>query len=190
VFGLPIDMFVKGGTSTMAHDRMVHEEETDAERRRDEQAAMRKVAAIPVEDGGAKLYTNYLAPNPSGLPMEWAKVLLEYLTAGGEQLMHRSQPVQCLADVIVGLDPLYPEELTLVLVCPECARRMPQGQCQIQIRQRNRAWYLDTRTSGDLVVFDDAPYRSAGMVMDSERFTCPRCAWAAHIDKNRVRSER
>jgi hypothetical protein len=86
----------------------------------------------------------------------------------------------------VGLDPMKPLELTLVLVCPRCQERMPQGQCQIQVRQSNRIWHLDPSTAGSLIVFEGHPYRSAGTVMESEKFTCPRCAWQARIDKNRV----
>ena len=194
-FGVPIDMFVKGGTTSRRHDRMVAEEEADAERRRDEQAFMRHMASIPIEEGGARMYENRMALNPTGLPTESAKVELTYLRPSGEPEYNHGKPLKCLADIIVGMDPLKPEELTLIVVCPQCEQRMPQGQCQIQIRQSNRNWYLDPRTAGELIAWEEQdelgrkrviPYRSAGRVMDGERFTCPRCDWSARIDNNRV----
>jgi len=182
-------MFVKGGTTSSRHDTYVHEQEADAERRRNEEDRIRKIASVPVEQGGGKLFSNYLTPNPEGLPVETLKILLHYLTPGGEQVYNKDKPLMCLADIIVGLDVANPTELTLVLVCPRCCERMPQGQCQIQVRQTNRSWHLDTAKGGELIVFEGRPYRSAGTIMDSEKFTCPRCTWQAHIDKNRVHPE-
>jgi hypothetical protein len=184
--GFPADVFVKGGTTTMRHDMMVQEQEADAERRRDLLDKERQIASLPFEQGGGRLYNNYLTPNPEGLPMEKAKVLLQYLTPSGDVEYNKGKPLKCLADVLVGLDPAMPTELTLVLVCPKCETKMPQGQCQIQIRQSNRRWELDQRTAGELIVFEGKPFRSAGTVMESEKFTCGRCTWTAHIDKNRV----
>ena len=94
--------------------------------------------------------------------------------------------VECLADIVM-LDPKKPEDLTLILVCPSCkAKGLPQGQCQIQIRQSNRPWHLDVSKAGAPVVFEGKVYYSAGEVCDGERFTCPNCPWSARIDRNRV----
>ena len=38
----------------------------------------------------------------------------------------------------------------------------------------------------ELIMFEGRPFRSAGTVNESERFTCPQCPWSARIDKNRV----
>lgn len=184
--GLPVDMFVKGGTTSSRHDAYVAEQEADAERRRNEEDRIKKIASLPVEQGGGKLFTNYLSPNPEGIPVENPKILLHYLTRAGEQVYNEGKPLKCLADIIVGLDPANMSELTLVLVCPRCCERLPQGQCQIQVRQSNRMWHLDQTKAGELIVFEGRPFRSAGLIMESERFTCPRCTWQAHIDKNRV----
>jgi hypothetical protein len=186
VFGLPQAMFVKGGTTSMAHDRMVAEQEADAERRRSVQDAERQAASLPIEDGGGKLYSNNLSGNAGVSP----KVLLRYLTQGGEERYESGDRLECLADIMVGLDPLKPAELTLILVCPRCKTQKPQGQCQIQVRQSNRRWELDPRTQGEPILFEGSVYVSAGMVMESERFSCPDCGWAARIDKNRVRPVR
>jgi hypothetical protein len=181
--GVPMATFVRGGgTTTMAHDRHIHEVEADAEARRDEQDRMRQVAGVPIEQGGAKLWSQQ-----TGSPKETPKVLLTYLTPGGEPWIVSGEQVQCLADVIVGEDV---KDLVLQIVCPRCkARGVPQGQCQLTLRQSNRMWHLDSNGAASGFIYDGEWYLSAGTVMDSERFSCPDCGWAARIDRNFVRQE-
>lgn len=185
LFGVPLAAFVRGGgTGTYADDMRQKAEEADAEKRRDVAAKERRIAATPIEHGGGKIFTNKLTDRPE---LDQAYVLLDYMTARGEKLLDHGAPVQCLADVVVGVDPTRPKELTLIIVCPRCLERgVPQGQCQLRIRQANRAWHLDTKHAGKIEVFEGKPFRSAGTVMDGERFSCGRCAWSARIDKNRV----
>ncbi len=189
IMGLPMAAFVRGGgTSTTADDNRRAEEEHDAELRRDSAARDRELASIPIEQGGAKMYANQLTTRPE---LEKGYVLLRYLTRSGEQLYDEGQPVMCLADIIVGADPALPTELTLILVCPSCLERgLPQGQCQLRLRQTNRRWEFDTKRAGEMFPFDDGfgvrMYRLAGRVVESERFSCDRCLWAARIDDNRV----
>jgi len=184
IMGLPATVFVKGGgaTTSWREDMRIKQEEADAERRRDQQDAERRVAAIPVEQGGAKMFTRSEA-DPQGTP----KVLLRYMTMRGDPHYEFGHPVECLADIIVPPDS---SDLVLTIVCPQCKERgIPQGQCQLKIQQSNRAWHLDTRKAGELFVFDGQPYYSAGVVMDSERFTCPKCSWSARIHENKIRPE-
>lgn len=184
LFGRPLDMFVRGGTHTSGHDRMMAERVADAEHRRDVAAKERQLAAVPIEDGGAQMFTNNLALNPQA---EAASVLLKYCTPRGEVKTERGDELQCLADVLM----VSPTELGLVLVCPGCkARGDHLGECQLRILQSNRKWYLDTSKAGELIVFEGKPYRSAGEVMDCERFSCPNCGWAARIHKNMVIPDR
>lgn len=183
VLGLPMEMFVRGGTSTMGNDRLVAENEADANRRRGIQDQER----LKVAEEGAHLYTNKLTSAPE---VQQVYVLLDYYTKGGEHLYDHGEKVQCLADVIIL--PGEKVELMLIIVCPRCKENRPQGQAQIKIRQSNRHWELDTRKSGDLIMFDDGfgpkPYKSAGTIMDCEKFSC-ECGWTARIDKNRVLPE-
>jgi len=184
IFGVPLAAFVKGGTSTSQNDRRIAEVEADAERRRDIAARERAIAKVPIEKGGGKIYSNSLTDKPE---IAQAYVELTYLTPRGEDT-----GIKCLADVLVGAHPPHPAELTLVLVCPRCkARGVPQGQCQIRIHQCNKRWELDTRTAGELIMWEEngnlRPYRSAGKIMECERFECGYCGnWSARIDKNRV----
>lgn len=185
ILGLPSAVYVKGGGATPSWEetKRIQREEADAEKRRDEQDQERRLAQIPVEQGGAKMYTR-TAADPNSTP----KVLLKYMTSRGEPRYEFGQPVECLADVIVPPD--NPDDLVLTIVCPQCKERgVPQGQCQLKIQQSNRSWHLDNRTAGELIVFDGQPYYSAGKIMDSERFTCPKCAWSARIHDSKIRPE-
>lgn len=172
------EAFVRGGTTSSLHDAHLAKSIFEAEERR-------KAADADNAKQGAKIYTNKLTEH-GNVPKVY--VLLDYLTSRGEPLYDHGLPVQCLADVVI-LNPDDPNELTLILVCPACMARMPPGSqqfCQIQIRQGNRAWHLDQRTAGTPIPFEGHFYMSAGVVMESERFTCPQCTWTARIDKNRV----
>jgi hypothetical protein len=201
IFGLPAAMFVKGGTHTSGHDRMVAEAEADAEHRRDLQDAERRLARVPVEQGGGKIFENRFNPGAHGSQVS-PMVLLKYLTPSGEERYENGDQLQCLADIKVGIDPLHPNELTLILVCPKCQESEPQGQNQIQIRQTNKKWELDLTTAGqpfDWVEWVRVPggwkknvfvFPSAGVVRESEPFSCPKCGWRARIEKNRVRPDR
>lgn len=188
LFGLPVSMFVKGGTTSSGHDRMVAELEQDAERRRNEADQEKKLSSVPIEHGGARLRTHKFSEHGdvgSGF------ILLRYMTPGGEIRYENGDELQCLADVHV----LGPEELCLTLVCPSCKAGgpgrppRPQGQSQIRIRQSNKSFDFDVTKAGELILFEGKPYRSAGVVRESERFSCPDCGWSARIIDNRVRPE-
>jgi len=188
LFGLPLAAFVKGGTTTSRHDRMVVELEADAEKRRDEAIAERQVASVPVEHGGAKILTHKFSPSGD---VGAGFVLLRYLTPRGDIRYENGDELQCLADVhVVG-----PEELCLTIVCPSCKAggygrpSRPQGQSQIRIRQSNKRFEFDATKAGELILFEGKPYRSAGVVRESERFSCPDCGWAARIVENCVRPD-
>jgi hypothetical protein len=183
LFGVPVSVFVKGGTSTSAHDRQVAAIEADAERRRDIAAEERKIAAVPLEQGGGKIYSNQFSSNAN---VEAGFVLLKYLTPKGDVRYENGDELQCLADVHM----LAADELSLTLVCPTCkSRGVPQGQCQMRLRQKNKNFDLDLSKAGQMFVFDGKPYRSAGVVRESERFRCDQCGWTARIVDNCVRPE-
>jgi uncharacterized protein YbaR (Trm112 family) len=122
-------------------------------------------------------------------------VLLEFVNSKGEPEYDHGHPLQCLADVTVPADPAYDGELMLLLICPKCKERLPADHCIIQLRQSNRAWHLDARKAGEVIVWPEwdaaghktiEPHISAGVVMESEKFSCPNCSWRAAIDKNKV----
>jgi hypothetical protein len=186
VFGLPQAMLVRRHP-TMAHEQPWQARGVRASARH--LARERRIASVPIEEGGGKIFTNRMAASPDEAGGAQLYVLLKYLTAHGEDKRQDGDQLECLADVIVGADPGGPAKLSLILVCPQCKERgMPQGQAQLRIHQSNRHWELDTRKRGEPFLFEGNVYPSAGEVT-SERFTCV-CGWAARIDKNRVIPDR
>lgn len=182
--GLP-DMFVKGGTTSSAHDRMVFERTADAERRRDEAAGEKLLAkerglAAGNPNEVASQYSHEFTDHPE---VKKAYVQLFYMGRGGKEVVYEGT-----GDIILCSDPVLPDEKMLLIYCPKCKERgRPADDSIITIRQSHRNWHHDERTSGERFVdVDGITQSSAGKVMDSDRFTCGRCEWSACIDNNRV----
>ncbi len=180
-------IFVRGGGSvfTLAHEQAAHELYLDAERRRDEADADRRVAQMPVEQGGARLFN--AAAGGGNTDIQQAYVLLTFVDRRGDPLRVAGKIDQCLADLFW----INEQERHLQIVCPGCIEKgVHQDQAQLRISNLNRGWHLDERTAGTPFQFNDGyvvkTYRSAGMIVDGEPFECPRCAWRALIDKNKV----
>jgi hypothetical protein len=190
VFGLPLDMFVRGGTSSSANDKRIAELKFESQRRREVADQERAIAQVPVEQGGGKLFTNKLTDDPD---VEQAYVELRFVTARGEPVYHNGEEVKCLADITV----LDADELAIIMVCPSCFSKtnVPLDQCQIRIRQSNKRFELDTSKAGELILWVEGrdilgkaivkPYRSAGLIRECERFQCD-CGWSARIVNNKV----
>ena len=174
-----IQGFVRGGTSTSANDKELEKQFRDSEKRRDEALEERRLANIPIDEGGAKIFTHKLTDSPD---VPKAYIFLKYLTPQGEDTGER-----CLADLLIGVAD-DPNELALILVCYKCAKLgiRHHDQMQISLRQKNRNFQFVPAVGSQRFMFEGQVYYSAGMIMDSEKFSCPVCGWAAHIDKNRV----
>lgn len=199
--GYKYNSFVRRGTTTFAHDNMVAAAEEDANRRRKVADAERALSRIPIEDGGAKMFTHRMVDAGKGAVMTRpgqaggeAYVRLAYITNRGERVTRDGKEMVCLADIGV----LEGGELFLMLVCPRCLNnKVPHGQCQMRVRQKNKWFDFDpTPTAragdmknGDVFVFEDRVYTSAGLVRESELFRCYQCNWGARIVNNEVRSE-
>jgi hypothetical protein len=199
IAGAPKSVFVKGGTTSSAHDKAVKAQWLESERRRAEADMERRIADVPIEKGGGVQFTNQLNTQDER-DLQTGKVELFFVNSRGEQEYESGEPLRCLADVIVPDKPERPSELMLIMICPKCKERgLPADQAIIQIRQSNREWDLDQRRVGEPIIWDewvDGPdglrrkkrevYLSAGIVRDGEKFTCPRCNWRAVIDDNKV----
>ena len=185
-FGVPLEAFVRGQRSRPAsHDRMIAEEEADAERRRDVAAAERKAAAKPIHQGGAMMYENKFQDNAE---QSQSFVSLEYVTDRGEPVYLQGQELGCLADV----QALPDGSVQIILVCPKCkAEGLPQGRCQMTVNSRNKRVDLDMSSAGEMVLFNDGfgakAYRSAGVVRETDSFGCYQCNARYRIVKNKVR---
>ena len=186
IMSLPLEVFVKGAaTTTMRHDRWVAQMNADVKKRQAEADADKRTAKEHGIGSGnlddiASLYSHEFTDHPE---IAKAYVPLAYMSPNGKEV-----DMYGMGDIIMVQDPQIPDELALIIFCPRCKEKgLPGWDCIITIRQANRFWALDRRTAGELFVDPDGvPQHSAGMVMDGEKFHCPRCTWAASIDRNRV----
>jgi hypothetical protein len=198
ISGVPMEMFVREGTSTWASDMKAAEEFAKAEERRNLALRERQIAATErSEDGIASMKTNRLSEN-QGVPA--GKVVLNVVNRAGSQIDDADgDPQQVVCDLIMGLDPMRPEDMVLVLVCPHCVldRGVHQGAAQLTLSQRNRGWYLDQRKEYQNTVvvklssevtgqIERVPVPVAGMVTDSDRIPCAQCSSVYRIDRNRL----
>lgn len=184
VFGVPLAAFVKGGTTSSAHDRKVAEDEADAEERRDAAAAERRIAREHgIHQGNpADVASMYSSEFTNHSEIMKAFVPLTYMGRGGKEVHFEG-----VGDIIMPQDPKFADELALLIFCPKCKENLPAGQAIITIRQSNRKWHLDTSTAGEMFVFEGQAFRQAGTVeWDDGPFTCPKCPWKARVDGNRV----
>lgn len=184
-FGVPLDVFVKGGTTSMRHDRHMAAMTADLHRRQaeaDEEKRLAKEHSIAHGnmDDIASLTSHEFTDHPE---VECAYIPLMYMSPNGKEVDHYG-----VGDIIMVQDPKIQDELALMIFCPKCREKgLPAWDCIITIRQANRPWFLDRRTAGELFIDPDGlPKHSAGQVVDGEKFHCPRCTWSACIDRNRV----
>jgi len=184
--GAPMQAFVKGGTHTSGSERMFKERFEDAEKRRNRADFDKKLASIPVEQGGAKMFTHNFAESPE-VPKAYVK--LRYANRYGAP----AEPGECLADVIIeNWD--RPNDLTLIFVCPGCytERHKSAGDCQLKMRMSNRWWNLKPRYGETRWTDPDGQiriYKLAGDVVESEPFSCPDCGYRGRIVNGWLRQE-
>ena len=183
----PLLAFTKGGTPTEGSERLYEQRFREAEQRRKQDDAQKRVASKPVEHGGGKLFSHRLTRHPD---VPQAYLLLHYVNAAGAKV----DPGECLADVWIT-DWDHPNDLTLGIVCPRCLRAgVKHAQdCQLRIKMSNRRWHLESGKGEPEFVFDDGygpkRYKSAGVITESEPFTCSDCNWRGRIVNNQIRTE-
>jgi len=184
--GAPMQAFVKGGTHTLGSERMFKERFADAEKRRDEADADKKLASVPAELGGARMYSHNFAENPE-VPKAYVK--LNYANRYGAPC----DPGECLADIVIE-NWERPNDLTLIFVCPRCYtdRHKSAGDCQLKMRMSNRWWHLKPKYGETRWVDPDGKirvYKLAGDVVESEPFSCPDCGYRGRIVNGWLREE-
>jgi len=198
------EAFVKGGTRTAKSEALFEQRFQEGEVRRDEADAQRKLSAgqqqvdnpeddkasilMPGAPGGAVQYTSQFTENPE-IPKSY--LCITYMVEGffGER---------CLADLIKGVDPSNPDELTVIIVCPGCQKdsHKHQQDNQLRIRQSNKAFEFRPGMGPRRFMFQDAtsglelPYANAGMIIESEPFSCPDCHSRYRIINNTLLEDR
>lgn len=176
-----MQFIVRGGTTTSAWDKEQARREADAEVRRKQLDADRRLASIPLEQGGAMMFDHNFAD-----PLTTPKVHIRYVNSKKETIM--DQLCEMVTDDISG-------DTILQFVCPKCVMRgIHPGDAQCTVRDSNRKWHLDTRTSGmaKIQTVDMRgrpvlePYLNAGMIMDTDVLVCPafNCGAKYKIHKN------
>ncbi len=176
--------FVKGGTPTEKSQKYFENLYQDAEKRRSVDDKQKAISKIPWQQGGGVLQTHHLTDHPE-IPK--ACLCFKYLTPFGEETGQ-----ECMVDLVLGGEG-DPTELTLIIVCPKC---LSHGQkhmqdCQLKISQRKKHFNFVAGMGESFFIFENdsgqlQKYPSAGMVTESEKFSCPDCGWTARIDHNRV----
>ena len=174
--------FVKGGTPTSKLEAEAERRFQESEERRHWDDVQRELARTPIERGGARLYEHPLTQNPE-VPQGY--ILLTYVNARRERIW----PGECLADLKIGVDDA--NDIALIIICPRCLKGPKHAQdCQIMIRRSNRWFHFEAGRGEPFFMFDDGfgprRYPSAGMIVESEPFTCGYCSWRAVIEKNMI----
>jgi len=177
-----IQGIVRGGTTTSAYDNALQASMADAEKRRDQDDADKRLAQVPVERGGAMMFQREFAPQ-----MTSPRVLIRYVGKGRDVLSEQ------LCELVVD-DSSGREEHMLIFVCPACFERgVPSGFAQCHVKSTHRKWYIDTKEAGQIKAArnSDAPsgqefYTTAGTVMDTDVLRCDNvnCGAAFKIHNN------
>lgn len=174
--GAPMGFIRGGGTPTMKSEQHFEQLYRDAEVRRDE-------AQLDLDDarkGDGRVYANQFTGHPE---VPKAYVLLRYLTRGGEET-----GIECLGDILMGVNEDRPDEIALVLVCPRCMRQGQKHQqdCQLRIRQSKKYIVLKPAMGAPTFEFEGKFYNSAGVITETDKCKCPDCGFTFRIDHNRV----
>jgi hypothetical protein len=177
-----VDGWVRGGTTSAAHDREQARLKADAERRRavqDKQFALANQspgeARLSSLDLGSK---NAHATVVLGIKHPKDNQVLDWITC---ELI--TQPRDD-GDV----------ELVLNMACPSCAQRDAQN-AQFKFAQSHYMFWLDTKDAGQLWINPAEPsevFTLAGAITTKEWIPCPGlgCPWKFRIDKSILYMER
>jgi len=181
------EFYIKGGgTATSKSEALYEQRFREAEERRNQAAKDKNVAQQPTTpDQISGLLTNQFTRHPE-IPK--AYIPLTYVDRFGQEIILNNEVAMCRADLILGMNPLRPKELALMLVCPRCQQKSHKHQQdnQILIRQSNKYFEFKSGMGPAHFIFQGKRYKSAGMVTRSEKFKCHDCGWTARIDNNRV----
>lgn len=141
-------VIMKGGTTSAAYDREMAERKASAEQRRD--AEERRHAAQGVHSGPEGVDVGRIGSHSflSGAP----RLILYY--------MNRDKTVrqECKSEITFYDHPreIGKMDMMFAMVCPRCLERgLPQGECQMLVRESHRKFWIDDRKKGELVMLED-----------------------------------
>lgn len=178
-------IFVRGGTTTSAHDALMAKQRADTDQRRAIQDA--KYRATERDPIGARMQSMKLGGQQSSamvvLAIKHAKdnLFLDWIVC--EVIQHG------------------PDELILNMACPHCHAKNPGHEPDFKIHQSNRKWWLDPKpprwmrdVGSDRIWVnprDQSTVIVAGSVTTEDWIRCPGlgCTWVFKIDDSVIHSK-
>ena len=190
IAGVPLDVFVKGGTTTSTWDNEQKALAAQSEQLRAHQDAQRAEVARAQREGGAITSLVSMPLATAGNP----KVIIEYVY--GDSALNR----ECMGELTEMPHPEKPGEkdLAIIIVCPHCLRRTGrQDQSQLMIRNSVRPFSIRWATESDypqdkrhwVNPLDGSFHHVAGLVTTHDRIKCDAlgCTFRFRIDGSRLK---
>jgi hypothetical protein len=176
-------VFTKGGTTSARYDQHIAKKKADAEARRAHQDQQEAIAKREqgVDGSIARIGSQRFVTQES------PRLVLKYLNKD------KTVRQECISEVtqINGADPGTLDTM-FSLVCPKCLERgLPQGECQLFVRDSHRKFFLDPTKAGPVVVEaygrrDVVLTCGTVTVQDTVRCSNFNCTWAVKIDGSNV----
>jgi hypothetical protein len=189
---VPRNVWVRGGTTSGAHDRQVQKQVYDDEQRRKQQeATMRaqQTGVLPEHLRDRELQGD--APGTARM----SSMRLGGTHGHASIVLGLKHPKDGeILDWIICELIVQPNELILNMACPRCAASGEADRVRdqnIKVHQTNRMFWLDTKRQGEIWVNPkdaNEHYILAGTVTSKDWMTCPNrgCGWRFRIDDSVV----
>jgi hypothetical protein len=177
-------IFIRGGTTTGAHDNMMAKQRADTDKRRAEQDA--QFEATRRDPLSARMHSMKLGGQ------DHPKVVLA--------IKHPKDNL-FLDWIVCEVIQHGPEELILNMACPQCHAKNPGHEPDFKIHQSNRKWWLDPNppkwmrdVGADRIWLnprDQSTVVVAGSVTTEDWIRCPGlgCPWVFKIDDSVVHTK-
>jgi hypothetical protein len=181
--GMPLAVFVKGGTTTNSWDVEKKKQYAQSEALRAHQD--RQYEAVADSKGKPNIAAGLLSRELLGRGNP--KVVIEYVY-GDAALTQECLAELCMAQKVDNPDE---SEMVFVLVCPHCLKRTGRmDDSQVVIRESHRQFWLDdTKKRLWHNPFDGSVHPLAGNITLKDRVQCAAlgCTWAFRIDDSKLR---
>jgi hypothetical protein len=180
-----LQIIVKGGTTSSAHDKERAKQKAMTELGREHQDKQQRAADL----GAGMTKEGFVASRLTSLKMMDGgspRLVLYYLNRD------KSIRQECIAELVQTPD----GDMMFTMVCPKCLERgEPHGSSQVMVRKSHRRWELDVARAGEVVPVYDPFHkqmmgiRICGVIEAGDeilRCTNLGCAWAVKISKSNV----
>lgn len=180
IAGVPANVFVKGGTTSLKWDREQKRQYEQADARRRHQDRQR--AAVRAASGSPGIRAALLSMQLSA-PMN-PKVVLTY------KARDRALEREAICELIEEKDSEGNLQYRLLLVCPKCLERTGrQDYAQTMVWSAQKKFWLDDSKAGIWVDPESGmSYRIAGSITTAERCQCTAlgCDWKFRIEDSKL----